>query len=308
MRIVAREAFPSLEGIVQDRSPRLYFGFVVALVAERTSLLRRAEGFWRSGRGVARVATLLDHGIVGAFLQELCPGGGVRIVATRAGGRFHGVIPMRIFEPSFPRVMTGKAKGRLRLYEQIVLVRAVRMVAGPASLLLDDGMNDLLLIGLFLVALVARFRAFRLEEVAPLGGVRVVAGDAFSGPQRGVHPGQVQTDLFFRMAGVAQVVPLLFQQELGNDPVPEMTVFALPVFHAGMNAFEGEIFLRELLMAIEASLPLELPLLRKGGSAVNEECRCGKEKNGKAHENPFEGGGRHTLSRVDGGNVIWPLV
>jgi hypothetical protein len=183
------------------------------------------------------------------------------------------------------------------------------MMAGPASLFLDNGMDDFLLIGILLVAQVARLRAFRFQEVAPLGGVRVVAGDAFAGRKGGVHPGPVQPDLLLRMAGEAKVVPLFFQEQLGNDPVPEVAVLAFPVFHTRVHAFEGEIFLREFFMAVEASLPLELPLLRPGGLPGSEEgCSREGEDQAREYQCPLEGDGRHTLSRIGGGKVIWRRV
>src|SRR5512146_393763 len=121
-----------------------------------------------------------------ACFQELSLRRRVGIVTTRAGGGFHRVIRVRLFEPPLAGIMTGEAKGGLCLYEQVVLVGAVRMMANPASLLLKDGMYDFLLIRLFLMTLIACLRAFGFEEVPPLRGVRIMARGAFSGLQRRV--------------------------------------------------------------------------------------------------------------------------
>jgi hypothetical protein len=137
-------------------------------------------------------------------------------------------------------------------------------MAHPAPLLLQDGVDHLLLICLFLVARVARFGAFRFQEMASLGAVRVMARGAFSSFQDRVDLGLVQPDLLPGMAGVAQFVPVLFQEEFGNDPVPEVAIFTLPFLHARVQGLEGEILLGKLLVAVEAPFPLELPLLRKG--------------------------------------------
>jgi hypothetical protein len=51
---------------------------------------------------VARVAAFLRHRIVRAFLEKHFPGRGVRVVASRAGGRFHGVAPVLFPEIPFP--------------------------------------------------------------------------------------------------------------------------------------------------------------------------------------------------------------
>ena len=80
MRIVAGEAFPSAEGVVEDRSPRLQLGFIVALVAELPAFLRHREGRLGIGRRVARVAAFLRHGIVRALLQK-------RFSVRRSAGR-----------------------------------------------------------------------------------------------------------------------------------------------------------------------------------------------------------------------------
>ena len=69
MRIVAGEAFPSAEGVVDDRPPRRQLGFIVALIAELPAFLRRREGRLGIGRRVARVATFFRHGIVRARFQ-----------------------------------------------------------------------------------------------------------------------------------------------------------------------------------------------------------------------------------------------
>jgi hypothetical protein len=112
--------------------------------------------------------------------------------------------------------MTGDAQRRLRLDEQIRLAGAVRTVAYPASVLLQDGVDHLLLIRLLLVARVTRLRAFRLQETASLGAVRVVARGALPGFQDRVDLGLVQPDFLLGMAGEAQFVPS-FSAGLGND-------------------------------------------------------------------------------------------
>lgn len=185
-------------------------------------------------------------------------------MASRAGGRFHGVVPVRFLEAALSGIVTGQAQRGLRLDEEVGLGRAVRAMAHPAPLLLQDGVYHLLLIRLFLVARVARLGAFRFQEMASLGAVRVVARRAFSRFQDRVDIGLAQPDLLPGMAGVAQLVPVLFQEEFGNDPVPEVAIFTLPFLHARVQGLEGEILLGKLLVAVEAPFPLELPLLRKG--------------------------------------------
>jgi hypothetical protein len=214
---------------------------------------------------------------------------------------------MRFPEIPFSGIVTRDAQWRLRLDEQVRFGGAVGAVTDPAPLLLEDRVDYLLLISVFLMARIACLRAFRLQKVAPRGAVGVVAGRALPGFQDRVYLRLVQPDFFPAVAGVAQFVPVLFQQELGDDPVPEMTVLAFSILHAGVQILEGKIFLGKLLVAVEASFPLELSWLRPGGFVGSEEGRCREAKN---QSNEYQGllvvDGRHTLSRIDGGNVIWP--
>lgn len=105
VRIVAGQARPLPEGIVQDRAARLHLGFVVALVTERAPLSRRRERLLGGRRWVACIAPFFHYGVVCACLQKLRLGRGMRIVAHRASGRLHGVIPVRFFEGSFAGIV-----------------------------------------------------------------------------------------------------------------------------------------------------------------------------------------------------------
>jgi hypothetical protein len=136
------------------------------------------------------------------------------------GGFFHGVIPVRFPEIPFSGIVTGEAQWGLRLDKQVRLGGAVWAVAGPAPLLLEDRVDYLLLISVFFMALMACLWAFCLQKVAPRRAMRIVAGGTLPGFQDRVYLRLVQPDFFLAVAGVAQFVPVLFQQELGNNPVP----------------------------------------------------------------------------------------
>ena len=124
-------------------------------------------------------------------------------MASRAGGFFHGVIPVRFPEIPFSGIVTGEAQRGFRLDEQVRLGGAVGAVAGPAPLLLEDRVDYLLLISVFLMALIACLRAFRLQKVAPRGAMRIVAGGALTGFQDRVYLRLIQPDFFLAVAGVA---------------------------------------------------------------------------------------------------------
>lgn len=70
---------------------------------------------------MACVAAFLDHGRVRAGFQQPWLGRGVGIVAARAGGCLHRIIPVGLFETPFGRVMAGEAKGCFCLHQQVFL-------------------------------------------------------------------------------------------------------------------------------------------------------------------------------------------
>lgn len=93
--------------------------------------------------------------------------------------------------------------------------------------------------------------------------------------ERRMHVSGIELQILNRVAGVAKLVPFLLQEELTDDPVAEMAVLTLSVFHAGMDVLHREILVRELLVAVEAFLALEFPLLRE-----RRRCKAQEEKSG----------------------------
>jgi len=213
---------------------------------------------------MAAVALLTHHGIVGAGLEKLPLGRRVRIMTVRAGGVFHGIVTVRLLETPFPGFVAGKAKRRLCTGEQVGVFRPVGEVAAAAPFLLEYGMDDLPLERFFRMALVARLRAFRLEEMASIRSVRVVAGGAVSLPERRMDIWKGKTDRLLAVTDQAQIGPLFLQEDLRNDPVTQVAFLALSLLHQTVHGFPLEVFLREILVAIEAALLLESPLLRPG--------------------------------------------
>ncbi len=75
---------------------------------------------------------------------------------------------MSLLERGTAAVMTGQAKGYLRLDKEIFLVRAVGTVTCSASLRFQDRMYRFLFIVLLLMALIAQFLSLRLEQMTCL--------------------------------------------------------------------------------------------------------------------------------------------
>jgi hypothetical protein len=113
-------------------------------------------------------------------------------------------------------------------------------------------MDDLLLIVFLLVTLIARCIARCLEKVIRLGGMRVVAEDAFSLLECGVDIGLVQSDLFPAVAGIADLIAFFLKDELGDKPVPQVTLFAFLLLDQRMDVFHAKGLVRKFLVTVQA--------------------------------------------------------
>jgi len=73
------------------------------------------------------------------------------------------------------------------------------------------------------------------------------------------------------MAGVADLIPRLFEQKFGDDAMPQMALLALFLLHGGMYIIHPEVGVSELGVTIETFLadkgsPFES---RSAGSKIN---------------------------------------
>jgi hypothetical protein len=135
---------------------------------------------------------------------------------------------MRLFKRGLAGVMAAEAKGDLGLYEEVFLVGTVGEMAGRAAFSLTYLMDYFLFIILLFMTLITSLVPFRFQQVTCLRGMRVVALNTFSILQYRMHIRFVHPDLFFAVAGVADLVA------------------------DGMHIFHRQIFLCEFLVAIEA--------------------------------------------------------
>ena len=158
----------------------------------------------------------------------------MRVVATDAGDRFDRIFAVCFPKRRFPWFMAVEAKGRKGLGKEACLIRTVGQVTCPAAIFLCSLVYYFLFIGIFLVALITEVGAFGDQEVPFFRGVRIMAGYALPLLQSRVNIGPVQTHFFFGMAREANLIPHIFQQKFRNDPVPQMTILAIPGFEDGM--------------------------------------------------------------------------
>lgn len=159
------------------------------------------------------------------------------VVATDAGTRFDRIFTMRFPKGCLPWVMTGEAKRRQGFDKKAHFIGTMGQVTCPAAISLYGLMDYFLFVCIFLVALITQVGAFGFQEVAFIRGVRIMAGNALPLLQSRVNIGPVQTHFFFGMAREANLIPRIFKQKFGYDPVPQMTILAIPGLENGMYHF-----------------------------------------------------------------------
>ena len=77
-------------------------------------------------------------------------------------------------------------------------------------------MDHLLLIILLLVTLKTSFVPFRFQEMTCLGGMGIMALDAFPSLQSRMHIRFIHPYLILTMAGIADFIPFFFQDKLAD--------------------------------------------------------------------------------------------
>ena len=92
-----------------------------------------------------------------------------------------------------------------------------------------------------------------------------------------MHHRVVKSDFLFVMAGIAHLIPRLFEEKLGNDAVPQVALLALFLLDGGMYIFHPEVGVGELGVAVEAFLADKGSLFGPGG-AGGQVNNCAQEK------------------------------
>jgi hypothetical protein len=175
--------------------------------------------------------------------------------------------------------MAGTAEGRLRFDEQVRLGGTVGQVAGPAPVLGQNLMNDLVLVLFLFMAGIADLLPLRLKETRRLGSVGIMAGYAIAFLEGGMNIGFVQPELRLAMAGIADLVPYFFQDQLRHDAVTQVATLALACLHVLMHVSHRKIFVGEFLVTVQTPFPLESSLLRPRNS-VRDGARRRKNEGG----------------------------
>jgi hypothetical protein len=94
-----------------------------------------------------------------------------------------------------------------------------------------------------------------------------------------MHHRFVKSYFLFFMAGIAHLIPRLFEEKLGNDAVPQVALLALFLLDGGMYIFHPEVSVSELAVTIETFFAGKGSFLGRGGA--------GGEVNNRAQEKQY---------------------
>lgn len=201
-----------------------------------------------------------------AGLEQALVRGGVRIVAPRAIGFFHGKALVGLLERFFGGVVAREAQWPFGFDQEIRLSRTVGEVADPAPLFFQGGVDHRPFEGFAVVTLEAGFGTVRFQEVLARRPMRIMTNHALFRLQGSVDHRLVEPEAFWIVTGQAEIRPFLFQKKFGNDAVPEVAIFASTFADTGVKPGEPLEFSAKGLMAIQAFLFLELSGFRADGN------------------------------------------
>src|SRR5512133_3838400 len=174
MGVVAGQTVTILEGAMLNSASAFQGLHLVALQAERRTLLTDGKGLLCRSSGVAHGTFQRSHRAMYAGPEQLGLGGAVRVVAGRAGLCFHRIIRVGFFERAAGLVVTSQTQSRLGFGQKVLLVGAVGAVAGLAAFLEQNLMHELFLEEFLLVTAIADPVTFRHQHGRGLWTVGVM--------------------------------------------------------------------------------------------------------------------------------------
>jgi hypothetical protein len=138
---------------------------------------------------------------------------------------------------------------------------------------------------LFLVTFEADLVAFGAQQVRRIGCVRIVAGGARAPRQGRMHSSGVESQVFDAVAFITDLVALLLQEELADNAVSKMAIFALSVLEDFVNVRHRKVLLDGFCVAIQAVFALEFALLRmRRGREARQRDAEAEQARPRAHE------------------------
>jgi len=113
--------------------------------------------------------------------------------------------------------------------------------------------------------------------MARLGCMGIVTSNAFFFFQGSVQHWSVQPYLFFFVATIAHLIPLLFKYKPWNYSVPEVAFLAFFLLDSWVHAFHLEVFFGERLVTIQTILAHEPAPFNRGGAGGKVNNRAQKK-------------------------------
>ena len=139
------------------------------------------------------------------------------IVANGAFPILDRITPMGFLEGFLLRFVALKAKVSGLFLEEVTLIRAVRLVADQAALILDNRVSDFPVeLGLFVAGKTKAF-VFGAQEVIGFGSVRVVARRAFPLRNSLVDVFSIKVQICFAVTAGTEVDPVLLEDQFSHE-------------------------------------------------------------------------------------------
>jgi len=151
-------------------------------------------------------------------------------------------------------LMAHQTKFQRLFGQKIRLLGSVGVMAGTASSVLNDPMDDFLGEGRLVMTLKTDGIAFRLEQRCIVGSMRVVALDTLAALQSRMHALLVQVEVLTAMAGETDLVSGFLQKELRNNTVGKVAFLTFLFLHHLVNMTFIQVLVLKIFMAIKAAL------------------------------------------------------
>jgi hypothetical protein len=102
-----------------------------------------------------------------------------------------------------------------------------------------------------------------------------------------MHSRRVESEVFDTVAFITDLVALLLQEELSDDAVSKVAIFALPILGGFVNIRHRSILLDVFFVTIQAFFAFEFALLRirRGREARQRDAKA-EEARPRAYKSP----------------------
>jgi len=125
--------------------------------------------------------------------------------------------------------VAGQAEALRFLREEVLMVRAVRLMTWPATVLFHYLVPDGPLEILPVVTLETDLFLHGAKEVIEIRGMGIMAGSTVAGFDRCVSIFSVELQILFTVAGNTERISFILQDQFSHQAVPQMALFTVPL-------------------------------------------------------------------------------